>query len=153
LHGQSAEWEELGLVQAPDAAPGSTAASYLADLSRRFEARRPDGTLAAPTKPPSPKPLLYQFLELTLPLVPNQLVMNRRVLEALDGLAAIDPDTLEWLLRETLGLGAHRLDAWATSLASARLDRVRQARPTGIQIGAFGWVTQLEPRRKRRPSE
>ena len=30
---------------------------------------------------------------------------------------------------------------------------MRQAQPLGLQIGAFGWVTQLEPRRNRRPSE
>ena len=68
------------------------------------------------------------------------------------GSRGVDPGTLEWLLRETLGLGAHRLDAWATSLARERLDRLRTARPQGIQVGAFGWVTGLEPTTETRTS-
>ncbi len=153
LYGSSAEWGSEGLIQATEAGPGSTAADYLAELKQRFAAREATGELARSTLSLSPKPLLYQFLEQTLSLVPNRSESNQSVLAALENLASLDPGKLEWLLRETLGLGAHRLDAWATSLASERLERLRSARPVGIQIGAFGWVTQLKPRRNRRPSE
>jgi hypothetical protein len=149
LSGSSDEWVETGLVQDPDASPGSTAAEYLTALRRSLETPSATGT----SKTPSPKPLLYQLIDKTLELVPDLPLAKEKMVEALDGLAAVDPDSLEWLLRETLGLGAHRLDAWATSIASERLDRLRIARPTGIQIGAFGWVAQLEPGKTRRPSE
>jgi hypothetical protein len=155
LHGAAAEWGSEGLVQSTDAtdATGTTAAEYLADLRARFAAR--NGTLPASTlsETLSPRPLLYQLLDATLHLVPRQPDAERRVQKSLEALEAIDPGRLEWLLRETLGLGAHRLDAWATSLATERLDRLRATRPRGLQIGAFGWVIDLEPRRQRRPSE
>jgi hypothetical protein len=152
LYGEMAEWGATGLVQAPDAEPGSTAADYLADLRQRFKNRASDGTLAPSSLSLSPRPLLCQLLEFSLPLAPNKPASNKPLLAALDNLAALSPERLEWLLRETLGLGAHRLDAWATSLASERLARLRQARPNGLQIGAFCWVTQLKPNRSRRLS-
>ena len=60
-------------------------------------------------------------------------------------LAGLDRRTLELLMRQTIGLGTHRLDAWMTSLASHHLDTMRADRPTGIQIGAFAWVRNLRP--------
>lgn len=57
-------------------------------------------------------------------------------------------DARELLLRETLDLCSHRLDAWITSLATKRLlgeDGLRKKRPTGITIGGYGWVENLEP--------
>ncbi len=153
LSAESSEWGDAGLVQAPDAGASGAARDYLADLRQRFKARAQDGALGPPAVSPSPKPLLFQLLELSLPLVPNQAPANRKVLDALGRLGGLDPEQLEWLLRETLGLGAHRLDAWNTSLASERLARLRLKRPAGLQIGAFGWVTALQPRRNRRPSE
>jgi hypothetical protein len=57
------------------------------------------------------------------------------------------PDLLDRLLRETLDLLTHRLDAWITSLAKKRLNAMRQEdqHPTGIYLGAYGWVENLEP--------
>ena len=52
---------------------------------------------------------------------------------------------LEGLLRETLGLATHRLDAWVSSVAAHRLAELRAERPTGIQVGGYGWLVQLEP--------
>lgn len=54
----------------------------------------------------------------------------------------------ELLLREALDLCSHRLDAWITSLATKRLlgeDGLRKKTPTGITIGGYGWVENLEP--------
>jgi hypothetical protein len=144
LHSTSSEWGEDGIVQAPGAAAGATAADYLADLRERFEAR--GGTLPASTLHLDPEPLLYQLLDRTLHLVPDHPAEEDLVADALDELRVREPEELEWLLRETIGLGAHRLDAWATSLATDRLKRIRDARPAGIHVGAFGWVTDLEPR-------
>jgi hypothetical protein len=49
------------------------------------------------------------------------------------------------LLGETLDCASHRYDAWVTSLATHRLHQLRQARPTGVAVGAFGVVEQLRP--------
>jgi hypothetical protein len=54
------------------------------------------------------------------------------------------PD-LERALCECLDTASHRVDAWATSLATARLANVRADHPTGLHTGAYGWVTDLEP--------
>ncbi len=159
LSASAAEWPVTGMVQAPDADKRETAAAYLADLADRFS-RRGRGPLHLGGPLPesdlsrtiSPKPLLYQLLDATLGGVPHDPAVESAVTEALHGLATVDPDTLAWLLQETLGLGAHRLDAWATSLASERLDRLRDAHPRGVQIGAFAWVTMLEPRASPRES-
>ena len=58
--------------------------------------------------------------------------------------AVADPfSELELLLRETLGLATHRIDAWMTSVASNRLAELRAERPTGVQLGGYGWVVEL----------
>jgi hypothetical protein len=57
---------------------------------------------------------------------------------------------LKQLLRETLDLGSHRLDAWVSSLANQRLSELRDpARPDsrkGIYLGGYAWVEDLRPR-------
>jgi hypothetical protein len=50
------------------------------------------------------------------------------------------------LLAETLDCASHRLDAWLTSLATRRLAKCRSDRPTGLVIGAFGWLENIEIR-------
>jgi hypothetical protein len=47
--------------------------------------------------------------------------------------------------RTTLDLYSHRLDAWITSLATKRLDEMREEAPEGLHIGAFGIVEDLLP--------
>ncbi|MFJ6197454.1 hypothetical protein [Micromonospora sp. NPDC092111] len=63
--------------------------------------------------------------------------------------ATLDPDDLDRYVAGTLGLAAHRLDAWVTSLASTRLDRLPATRPAGtpdgLHVGAYGWLTDLHP--------
>lgn len=50
---------------------------------------------------------------------------------------------LDTVVREVLDLGSHRLDAWVTSLATARLATIRRDRPVGALIGGYGWVHSL----------
>ena len=52
---------------------------------------------------------------------------------------------LQHAFRTTLDLFSNRLDAWITSLATHRLDTLRDASPQGIHLGAFGVVEDLEP--------
>ena len=46
--------------------------------------------------------------------------------------------------RSRLGLATHRFDAWLCSLANERLSTLRAKTPTGVQVGAYGWVVNLE---------
>ncbi len=48
------------------------------------------------------------------------------------------------LLSANLDTASHRLDAWLTSLATRRLRELRASRPTGVLLGAYGWVENLE---------
>ncbi|MEO7851075.1 MAG: hypothetical protein ABIR94_02310, partial [Rubrivivax sp.] len=52
---------------------------------------------------------------------------------------------LDIALRTSLDIASNRLDAWITSLATKRLDQMREKAPTGIHIGAFGMVENLRP--------
>ncbi|MFG1932658.1 hypothetical protein ACGFK1_18745 [Mycobacterium sp. NPDC048908] len=72
---------------------------------------------------------------------------------ALSTAAAVELETiavqrladLERALCECLDTASHRVDAWATSLATARLAHVRADHPTGLRTGAYGWVADLAP--------
>jgi hypothetical protein len=57
------------------------------------------------------------------------------------------------LLGLALDAGSHRLEAWATALATSRLGELRAAAspPATIHVGGFGWVENLEPRPLLRP--
>jgi hypothetical protein len=52
---------------------------------------------------------------------------------------------LDQALRTTLDVAASRLDAWITSLATKRLDQMREKAPAGLHLGAFGVVENLVP--------
>jgi hypothetical protein len=65
--------------------------------------------------------------------------------ESLAHLKAVSAARLQRLCAGTLDLCSHRLDAWATSFATRRLDELRTRRPTGIVLGGYGWVVNLKP--------
>lgn len=46
---------------------------------------------------------------------------------------------------ETLDCASHRYDAWITSLPTRRLTQTRSTTPTGVLLGAYGWVENLAP--------
>ncbi|WP_331724250.1 hypothetical protein OG416_35725 (plasmid) [Streptomyces longwoodensis] len=70
---------------------------------------------------------------------------------ALSALAGLPVETAERHTAGALGLAAHRLDAWTTSFAAKRLATLRAARPTGVHLGAYGWVTDLRAAPGRTP--
>lgn len=147
LYATAAEWPAEALVQAPDAPVGQTTVDYLTDLRDRLSAG--DSTVPPSTLDEdflASQPLLYQLVDRTLPLVNADRVEKARYLDALDTLIATPAPQLAWLMRESLGLATHRLDAWATSLAAHRLQVLRANRPVGVQVGAFGWVADLRVR-------
>ncbi|MFE5396186.1 hypothetical protein ACFQ9U_16710 [Streptomyces sp. NPDC056568] len=65
--------------------------------------------------------------------------------EALRALAAVPVTRLPELLMEVVDVHTHRLDAWITSLASARLGDLRAGGVVGTRLGAYGWVENLGP--------
>jgi hypothetical protein len=65
--------------------------------------------------------------------------------ESLEFLQQRKVGELDLALRTTLDCAAHRLDAWITSLATKRLDLMREATPSGVHLGAFGVVEGLRP--------
>lgn len=67
--------------------------------------------------------------------------------QSLRSLAGVPTSELERLLTETLDLSSHRLDAWVTSLATARLAMLRREKKSaaGLHVGAYGWVEGLRP--------
>lgn len=60
-------------------------------------------------------------------------------------LAGQSVTVLEELLKESLDLSSHRLDAWITACASERLSELRKHNPLGIYFGGYGWVENLRP--------
>jgi hypothetical protein len=57
--------------------------------------------------------------------------------------ARADLPGIDRLLLEVLDAVSHRADAWYTSLAAARLARLRDERPTGLHTGAYGWLAEV----------
>lgn len=90
-------------------------------------------------QPPLPKRLLteaFRTLLLTRALsTPHE--------PAWDEVTALPEPVRQQLLAEVMDLLTYRLDAWGTSLATRRLAVMRQAAPSGIRLGAYGWVEQV----------
>ncbi|HEX2206582.1 MAG TPA: hypothetical protein VHG93_02810, partial [Longimicrobium sp.] len=64
-------------------------------------------------------------------------------------LADVPVPVLERMTAEALDLASHRLDAWITGFATRRLRWLREQRPTGVHLGAYGMLVDI---RKRRPA-
>ncbi|PWT73781.1 MAG: hypothetical protein C5B46_04990, partial [Proteobacteria bacterium] len=70
---------------------------------------------------------------------------------ALAYLQNLSPAQLERLLKGTLDVASHRVDAWITSLATRRLTTLRTQKPAGLRIGGYGWVLNLKPNLNQTP--
>src|SRR6185295_12374741 len=66
-------------------------------------------------------------------------------------LKSLDVSRLEDLMRGTLDICSHRLDAWITSFATKRLKDMRNANPTGVLLGGYGWLMNLKPSAAQQP--
>ncbi|MCW3157699.1 hypothetical protein [Micropruina sonneratiae] len=64
---------------------------------------------------------------------------------ALGTLAQAPVPVLERHLLGALDATSHRLDAWVTALATARLGQLRAAAPDGVLVGGYGWVEGVAP--------
>jgi len=59
-------------------------------------------------------------------------------------LKTLNVERLDLLLRGTLDLSTHRLDAWVTSFATRRLNTLRRTNPSGLYLGGYGWIENLQ---------
>jgi len=67
------------------------------------------------------------------------------MLSSMEFLATRSVGELDRALRGWLDACAWRLDAWFTSLAQRRLATLRTAQPSGLHLGAYGWLDDLRP--------
>jgi hypothetical protein len=98
-----------------------------------------------------PRPLLHTLLNRSIEQAtdPGDQAALLAGLEGLQAIAAAPGDPvgeLERLLRETLGVASYRLDAWYSAVAAWRLENKRRATPTGVHVGAYGFVEKVKPR-------
>jgi hypothetical protein len=92
--------------------------------------------------------------ELSLYGVHSWLNSRGRLNELRDALIELRNTTLDdrrILFAESLDTASHRLDAWITGVVGRRLTSLRAARPSGLTIGAYGWVEDIEPAGDRAP--
>ncbi len=68
-----------------------------------------------------------------------------RLEHLLRAVAAVPVTRIAELVLEVMDVYCHRIDAWATSLASRRLGELRASGVDGIRIGGYGWVEDLRP--------
>ncbi|HKP66307.1 MAG TPA: hypothetical protein VJX31_06750, partial [Casimicrobiaceae bacterium] len=91
------------------------------------------------------------FLEATTRFDTPELKPLGELRTALAHLQGLAPATLERLVKGTLDLASHRVDAWITSLATRRLTALRAKEPAGVRIGGYGWVLNLKPTTNQAP--
>ncbi|MFI9528993.1 hypothetical protein [Micromonospora rosaria] len=76
---------------------------------------------------------------------PPPLDRYAELLAALDDLARRPATVVDLAAREALDLAGFRLDAWATSVATRRLARLRADPEAGLALGGYGFVENLAP--------
>ena len=72
-------------------------------------------------------------------------------LRRLGRLAQLPTAELDRLLTETLDACSHRLDVWATAIATSLLNRARARSPGGLWLGCYSWVEDVRPETGRVP--
>jgi hypothetical protein len=80
-----------------------------------------------------------------LPWNPNIAPMR----SAMNYLGGLSTKALERNLADFVDLCTYRLDAWEMGLFTRRLQQNRAKVPTGVYLGAYGWVENLKPEPKR----
>ena len=126
----------------------------LATVSERIE---PEFTAVATTV--TAPPTTWQRMATVVPAISTKFIADAALSEraafnvdmtsyreALDVLQKLPTAELQRLLTETLDACSHRIDAWITALYSARLDAMREETPTGVHLGAYAWVENLQAR-------
>ncbi|MCU1428821.1 MAG: hypothetical protein JWL83_2821 [Actinomycetia bacterium] len=63
--------------------------------------------------------------------------------EAARRLAKASTDDRRIVVAEALDCASHRYDAWVSALPAHRLEQLRAGAPSGLLLGAYGWVENL----------
>ncbi|WP_344350114.1 hypothetical protein, partial [Catellatospora coxensis] len=85
------------------------------------------------------EPLLVAALQAWCRALHHASRFEQAVLE----LVAAPLDQRRIAVAQALDCCSHRLDAWLTSLATVRLRGLRAQEPSGLTLGAYGWVDEL----------
>jgi hypothetical protein len=90
---------------------------------------------------------LSEFLsqEVNKPETPVFLRNLKTFIASLEQLVSCPAREIDRCFRAVLDAYSYRLDAWLTSLASRRLQRIRKTCPVGLYVGGYGWVENLRP--------
>ena len=104
-------------------------------------------------RPSDPNPhLTWADYLLTTNFAPNTSFAQLNDFRAsLTRLANLPTAELDRLLTETLDACSHRLDVWATGIATALLNRTRAQQNNSIALGCYGWVENVQPETGRVP--
>lgn len=117
----------------------TAAASQLAEVHLDL----PAASLPALIADPARRALVIDALQLPKTHL-NGFAGTRAAVAVLAG-AGLDDAGYTRLTSETLACASTRLDAWYTSLATQRLASLRDQRPTGVQLGAWGLLVDVRP--------
>ncbi|HET9840349.1 MAG TPA: hypothetical protein VFR84_19125 [Candidatus Angelobacter sp.] len=98
---------------------------------------------------PNPKLSWAEYLVNLDPPPQSPFAQLTELRACLDRLAKLSTAELDRLLTETLDACSHRLDVWATAIATALLGRTRAGKNNGVHLGAFGWVEEVRPAASR----
>jgi hypothetical protein len=144
-------WAAAVRLGALQPSPAGSASPFLVE-PESFDPAAPTSPwplLAAPAAPVSTDSYGHYLATLSAaPVDPAAAAAVAPVLqlrESLGYLRGVSAARLQRLFAATLDLASHRLDAWITSFATKRLAELRQASPTGILVGGYGFVMNLRP--------
>jgi hypothetical protein len=153
---QTYEQELVGVAVEPQVTASADAAAAGPAAAGALPQVTPWEVLARPVSVDQPISWAEYLVALQpLPGSPFERLAELRA--AMDHLATLPTAELDRLLTETLDTCSHRLDGWATSLATARLTAQRAAGPdgkpagTGLRAGAYAFVENLRPAAPRQP--
>lgn len=114
----------------------------LADYQPEPAGRRSFGQLFKVSQDPEAK---VEFSGFALPQFFQVLGTEREVRDAILRLAKSTTAERSIVTAETLDTASHRLDAWVTALVEARRLARRKAVPTGLHVGAWGYLENIVP--------
>ena len=77
--------------------------------------------------------------------------VRAEIREAIQVIRNLSTDDRRILLAEMLDLTSHRLDAWLNGIVTRRFGTQRAARPSGITVGAYGWLENIAPGKGLKP--
>ncbi|MEM7037891.1 MAG: hypothetical protein AAF570_12985, partial [Bacteroidota bacterium] len=123
-------------------------AQVIAEVDRRIdqiEPQTPWFNLFQPVSDDDGRPI-WTVLEANLDPPAADRIGISEVKSSIDFLASRPSASLERAFTEHLDTVSFRLDAWISALYHERLNALREAGAQGLQLGAFGYLEDLDPR-------